>query len=156
MGYCSSTRHCVLIYPHIPKHVGGSSLCGTRGTHVHTDLFSRSVSPRFPVVGMCQGSSLFYDTVNTAGKFKAVSRLSWNARKCLAKNKVLLWCVQSHRGRAYYCILLYQHTSSSSLPNGIAFYSVGHSVLVNWKFLKPLRSFVLACVPDGTTAYSRI
>lgn len=31
MGYCSSTRHCALIYPHIPKHVVGSSLCGTMG-----------------------------------------------------------------------------------------------------------------------------
>jgi hypothetical protein len=87
MGYCSSTRHCALIYPHIPKHVGGSSLCGTKETHVHTDLFSRSVSPRFPTVGMCQGPSLFYDTVNTFGKFKTVSRLSWSDRKGPAKKK---------------------------------------------------------------------
>jgi len=93
MEYCSSTRHCASIYPRIPKHVGGSSLCWTREAHVHTDLFSRSVSPRFPIVEMCQGSSLFYDTVNTVGKFKAVRRLSWNARKCLVTKKVLLWCV---------------------------------------------------------------
>jgi len=90
MGYCSSTRHCSLLYPLIPKHVGDSSLCGTKKDHVHTDLFYRSVSPRFPIVGMCHGSSLFYDTLSTAGKFKAVSRLSWNARKCLAKRSAAL------------------------------------------------------------------
>lgn len=63
MGYCSSTWHCALIYPHIPKHVGGSSLCGTREVHVHPDMFSRSVSPRFPIVG-CVKNQVYSTTLS--------------------------------------------------------------------------------------------